>query len=276
MQEEDLAITIDCGVSEKKNVPAHRHSDLEMHMVIRGSGQFGLDGRTYPVGAGEFIAIDSDVLHQIWCSPDFETVCVHVKRQFLETYVPELEHLRLVCDAGAAGTHAQMYQAICRKLEELPQLIRQKPFGYALYARAAVMEVLFLLVNGFSVRRLDDESGPKDSHERTACILDYVEKHYREALTLEMISEQLGLSREYFSRLFKKTMGMNFSRHLQLVRLAHIYDDLEHTNDSIMDIAGRHGFGNYKLFTKLFREIYGCMPRDVRKSQQAVNAADGH
>ena len=138
------------------------------------------------------------------------------------------------------------------------------------------MEVFFLLVNGFSVRRLDDESGPKDSHERMACILDYVEKHYQEALTLEMISEQFGLSREYFSRLFKKTMGMNFSRHLQLVRLAHIYDDLEHTNDSIMDIAGRHGFGNYKLFTKLFREIYGCMPRDVRKSQQAVNAADGH
>ena len=59
-------------------------------------------------------------------------------------------------------------------------------------------------------------------------------------------------------------MGITFIRHLHLVRLVHIHDDILNTQDNIMDIALRHGFNNYKLFTKMFREIYGCSPRELR------------
>ena len=69
-------------------------------------------------------------------------------------------------------------------------------------------------------------------------------------------------------------MGVNFIRHLHLVRLTHIHEELLSSEDSIMEIVSRHGFNNYKLFTKMFREIYGCAPRTLRKVREGKNGND--
>ena len=36
----------------------------------------------------------------------------------------------------------------------------------------------------------------------------------------------------------------------------------------IMELAEKHGFTNYKLFNKMFHEVYGCTPREVRKKKK--------
>ena len=41
------------------------------------------------------------------------------------------------------------------------------------------------------------------------------------------------------------------------------------TTGEYVEIIDRNGFTNYKLFHKLFREIYGCTPRDLRTSKSA-------
>ncbi len=102
--------------------------------------------------------------------------------------------------------------------------------------------------------------------DRMGLVTAYIQSHYREELTLEDISGYFGVSREYFSRFFKKQMGVNFIRYVHLLRLEHIHEDIINSDDSIMAIARHHGFTNYKLFTKMFREIYGCTPRELRKT----------
>lgn len=32
-----------------------------------------------------------------------------------------------------------------------------------------------------------------------------------------------------------------------------------------MELAEQHGFTDYKMFNRIFREIYGCTPREVRR-----------
>ncbi len=104
--------------------------------------------------------------------------------------------------------------------------------------------------------------------DRMGLITAYIQSHYREEITLEEIAGYFGVSREYFSRFFKKQMGVNFIRYVHLLRLEHIHEDILSGNDSITDIAARHGFNNYKLFTKMFREVYGGGPRDLRKAKE--------
>ncbi len=47
--------------------------------------------------------------------------------------------------------------------------------------------------------------------------------------------------------------------------MSHIYHDLCTTDTPIMEIVERHGFSNYKLFNRMFREIYGTTPRELRR-----------
>lgn len=153
-------------------------------------------------------------------------------------------------------------------MKELPRLYITQPVGYEMRCEAIVMEVLFLLVNHFA-RPLLENTDVRDLRvrERLNDIVAYVQAHYKEDITLGDLADHFGLSREYFCRFFKQHMGINFTRHLHLVRLVHIYDDIMNTQDNIMVIAENHGFTNYKLFTRLFREIYGCTPSSLRKDK---------
>ena len=49
------------------------------------------------------------------------------------------------------------------------------------------------------------------------------------------------------------------------VRLTHIYHDICSTDDPVMEILNRHGFTNYKLFSRMFKEMYGDTPREIRR-----------
>ncbi len=95
-------------------------------------------------------------------------------------------------------------------------------------------------------------------------ICDYVEHHYTEEISLQDAADEQGLNKEYFCRFFKQNTGTSFIRYVNQVRLGHIYQDLLHAEGSIQEITERHGFFNQKLFYRMFKERYGCTPRELR------------
>jgi AraC-like DNA-binding protein len=95
-------------------------------------------------------------------------------------------------------------------------------------------------------------------------VISFVDEHYSEQLSLSDIADYVGLEQKYFCRFFKKHMGMSFHQYLNETRLAHTYQDIVSTNDSIKEIAERNGLLNQKLFNHTFKELYGCRPSDVR------------
>lgn len=184
-----------------------------------------------------------------------------------EKYVPDLDVCHLECSRETLEREKlDSYLKICEMMKELPRMYILQPVGYKMRCEAIVMEVMFLLLNDFCTREVETED-VKDARvrERLNEITNYVREHYREPISLEAVASEVGLSREYFCRFFKQHMGINYARHVNLVRLVHIYDDIVNTQDNIMMIAEKHGFTNYKLFTKMFKEIYGCMPSSLRK-----------
>ena len=83
-----------------------------------------------------------------------------------------------------------------------------------------------------------------------------------------MIASEFGLSREYFSRLFHRSLGITFSQHINRVRIAHFYHDLVTGDAPIMELLENNGLTDYRLFSRMFREIYGQTPKELRKLLQ--------
>ena len=131
------------------------------------------------------------------------------------------------------------------------------------------MEVFFELVNQFAVQgEVLQKTAKQEDLGRLEEIIEYIELHHKEQISLEEIASHFYLSREYFSRFFRKNLGVTFSRYVNQVRLMHIYQEICNTQSGIMELAEKHGFTNYKMFHKMFREIYGCTPREVRQDQK--------
>lgn len=245
---------------------------LEMIYLLSGNAGLILDGTEMKLIQGEFIVVDARRICEFQCKESFMQIRISVDRSFLA------EKLR--ANAGAKPS-ARMYVCsredltreqlpvflkMCDLFKELVPLYINEPEGYRLRTESIVLELLYLLAGHFSIP-LVKEDLPEGEAEplRIQEILAYIEAHYAEPLTLETVSAEFGLSREYFSRLFHKSVGITFLQHLNRVRIAHLYDDLIHTDEGIMNLCERHGLTNYKLFSRLFKEIYGCTPREIRR-----------
>ena len=94
--------------------------------------------------------------------------------------------------------------------------------------------------------------------------MDWVGEHYREPLTLDEAAGNLGLSREYFCRIFKKYTGQTFLEYLNGIRVMRFHDELIYSNDSITNLMAAHGISNYKIFLRTFKKIYGDTPQRMR------------
>lgn len=245
---------------------------LEMIYLLSGNAGLILDGTEMKLIQGEFVVVDARRICEFQCKESFMQIRISVDRSFLA------EKLR--ANAGAKPS-ARMYVCsredltreqlpvflkMCDLFKELVPLYINEPEGYRLRTESIVLELLYLLAGHFSIP-LVKEDLPEGEAEplRIQEILAYIEAHYAEPLTLETVSAEFGLSREYFSRLFHKSVGITFLQHLNRVRIAHLYDDLVHTDEGIMNLCERHGLTNYKLFSRLFKEIYGCTPLEIRR-----------
>lgn len=93
----------------------------------------------------------------------------------------------------------------------------------------------------------------------------YILQKYGEPLTLEELSEIVGLSPAYLSTVFKKSTGMTFLEYLSKVRMDMAKQLLKETNDTVASICQQVGYNDVKYFTKTFIKYSGLKPNEYRK-----------
>lgn len=99
-----------------------------------------------------------------------------------------------------------------------------------------------------------------------ARIRRYLLGHYAEEITLESISSELGYSRTYFSKLFKRLFGMNFVAYLTDLRIEEAKRLLEKENLGIQEVAARTGFRGNAYFSSTFRRLTGQTPSEYQEA----------
>lgn len=95
--------------------------------------------------------------------------------------------------------------------------------------------------------------------------LQYIEDHYAEKLTLEELADIVELNAVYFSVLFKKETGINFSSYLVNVRMEKAKEILCSTNETIAAVAESVGYKDSRYFSQVFTKTVGIKPALYRK-----------
>lgn len=93
----------------------------------------------------------------------------------------------------------------------------------------------------------------------------YMDEHYRDKIVLEDIAEIVGLNPVYFSVLFKKETGINFSAYLLNVRMERAKELLCGSNGTIAAIAEEVGYKDSRYFSQIFTKTVGVKPALYRK-----------
>lgn len=94
--------------------------------------------------------------------------------------------------------------------------------------------------------------------------LNYMSKHYNEAITLEELADLCALSPNYFSALFKEQVRETYIEYLTELRLEKATQMLIQTKKTIKEISKDVGYLDDKYFRKLFKKRYGVTPSAYR------------
>lgn len=109
-----------------------------------------------------------------------------------------------------------------------------------------------------------EKIGQQQSHYiRNA--MDYIRKNYARKISLEDIAAFLNLSPTYFSNLFKKETGDNFSNYLTTVRMEEAKRLLRQSNMNIAEIADHVGYGDARYFSRMFVKTVGLKPSQYKR-----------
>ena len=83
-----------------------------------------------------------------------------------------------------------------------------------------------------------------------------------------------GISRDYFSRIFKNVTGMNYNKWLNMIRLEKATELLANQEMTLTEIAMQSGFQSISSFNRVFREEKGMSPDEYR-AVLSPQGADG-
>ncbi|MBU0557707.1 MAG: AraC family transcriptional regulator [Alphaproteobacteria bacterium] len=125
---------------------------------------------------------------------------------------------------------------------------------------AAYLESLCLVAVGELLQIRAVPSGQRLSEAQLDRLLEFVEAHLEDDLSVEDLAKVLGLSRFHFSRIFKTTTSRSPYQFLLERRVRRAMDLLRSSNLSVADIARQCGFRSVPQFEEAFRRAMGTRP----------------
>ncbi|MDD6137542.1 MAG: AraC family transcriptional regulator [Lachnospiraceae bacterium] len=110
----------------------------------------------------------------------------------------------------------------------------------------------------------DFEASPKTNRKiKLAC--DYITENCNQPLTLEVVSDYIGFSTYYFSRIFKIATGLSYIEFLTHQRIRRAQALLADSDLNITEISYQSGFKSISTFNRVFKQYKGCSPSQYRK-----------
>ena len=92
----------------------------------------------------------------------------------------------------------------------------------------------------------------------------YINVHYAEQLSLNLLAYKYSFNAGYLGRLFKKEAGISFNDYLRITRITEACDLLESTDYSVNDVAEKCGYNDPYYFSRHFRETVQLSPSEYK------------
>ena len=256
------------------NFLAHWHHDVEFIYVSEGSLQVGINSGTRTLRAGEFAFCGSGDIHYYDSGrSESEIILVVFNPRLIGSTAgwPEEGMVRSpFIPYSETGAPSAFEQEALKELAGVMKRIEAEGAGGREQSDTVITGLLHLLC-GLALRYASAAGPDSRRSSRSAAhlkvtqeLLDYLDRNCTLPLTLQDGADRARMSVFHFSRFFKNVTGMNYNTYLNELRIGRAERMILGTDAKLIDIALECGFGNVRTFNRVFRQLRGCTPSDLR------------
>ena len=261
-----------CIPQDFPQVRVHWHQEMEIVAVKKGELLVTVDKQTSRIRQGEAAVIFPGQLHGIFQSKsvraEYENIIFGL--EMLLGRGEDLCGMRFLLpmemDKGRGAVHMEAgvkgYEDFMDGVGRLDELCRSKRYGYELGVKGALFSMMSALLETWHP---GERRGGRDTRERMRGLLDFIEEHYGEKITVRQAAERCYYSQSHFMKYFRQYMGVSFVEYLNSYRIFRAAGLLKTTDQPVTRIAQSCGFDNLSYFNRLFRRMYQMTPVQYRK-----------
>lgn len=256
-------------------MPYHWHPEYEIIRILEGSFQLTIDGHLLTAQKNDILFIEGGTLHG-----GIPEGCIY------ECLVFDMR--LLVSNNKLCNRHIQQLirheTTISLKLPHKPDILSktidklflsmyEKKPGYEFITQGAFYN-LFGIILESNLLQTNDTTHPTAASvqiNRIKDVLNYIEDHYSEQISLEDMSKVAGLSPRYFCRYFRKMTQNTPMEYLNYFRIECACEQLSDMQLSITEVALNCGFNDISYFIKAFRKAKGTTPKQYKETSRRLS-----
>jgi AraC-like DNA-binding protein len=251
----------------------HRHHQLELTWIERGSGLRFVGDSVNPFAADDLVLIGVNVPHS-WLSSSrgrahsavATVVQFSVKLLELEA-LPELRRARPVAERARLGL---LITGACRTA--VVEILCSMRSADAYARLAGVVRILGLLIrhaHDLAPIAASPMHGPEHSvgQDRLDRVTDWIARRVSGPLRVANAAAIVGVTPAAFSRFFRREAGKAFSAYVNDVRCGEACVKLRQSRKPVAQVARECGFRSLAHFNRQFRRRTGVTPRAYRRAR---------
>lgn len=237
----------------------HTHNHVELFYILGGKGQFLIEDQLYPVNSGHLVIINPNVPHTE----------VSLNAQPLEYIVLGIEGIELATGENSNGRfcildHFESVE-VSSCLRNILREMELKNAGYEDVCQA-FMEILIIRLMRSTGLSIPTEPQVITANRQCAAVRRYIDIHFKEQLTLDLLAEEAHMNKYYLSHAFKREYGVSPINYMITRRLEESKYLLAETDLSMTQIAQLLGFSSLSYFSQVFRRTQSVSPVEYRQN----------
>ena len=263
-------------------VKSHWHYYSEVLYLEKGAITVKCNSHSYTLTPGTLIFLPPQMLHRIVLASELPICYLVIKFDFNTLKLPriymsglrllfssdEQEDAHIFTENDMAGLPIQMLTDIC--LDEL----NEKAFAHDCNVQACLSMLLVYLARILKERPGQDaDAKKKEDNPFFLHLLEYIDDHSAENISVQMLAEKSGMSYSNFARLFKKQCGRSCKEYIEYIRISKAEEMVLYSDFDLTYIAQECGFSDSSAFIKQFRKYKGTTPRQYRVRMQGAGKA---
>lgn len=269
------------------DVDVHTHDFYELYYLNSGAHvAYEVAGKVYRLRPGDVVIINRDDDHRpvLSSSSLYDRILLWISEAHAAELGTRDTDLR-TCFRRALGEGKNLLRmpqealgAFTQALGKLEKTYNSQnageSFGDDVYLKCFLAEILVLVNRAYMDIPDEEIEDEVTSNKLVDALLAYIDAHLAEEMTLDLLSEQMFVSKYHLMRVFKKYVGYTIHHYITLKRFLlaerYLLEGMAAT-----EVFMHCGFQNYSTFQKAFTKHYGVTPSQYAKKAVRYNPPPG-
>lgn len=252
----------------------YHSASVEIVEITHGKVALQIGTDTAEASAGDFLYIPSELVFRIEASEGeaalrsmvFDSSIIESNMENFDTEIFYMFYIQSRSKITVFRKGHPVYETLLACMDEAYDEYISKDVCYKLPIRANIYLMMTALLRYYCGSKNELDRMIYHNVMRLRPVIEYIQGSYGEKIYIESLADMITVSPDYFTKMFKDSIGKTPIDYINAIRINHALKLLITTDTPINEIAERVGFSGPNYFHKIFKQYMVTSPLAYRKS----------